>query len=291
MTRQDYLDEVFNFSNWKDIQNVFLDEAKKVKSKEDICNFSSRWYFFMVFDSSIHTVKNRSKDMRDLLVLNKLDELIPIFKIESAIYGGIKKAYNERIKDKIEVSENDFNHSKFTRETINKLLDNVKNNVSLSKSNMSKLEDELFYQKLFILALSTGRRQIELLKTLTIKKKKNLAIYEGLSKKKMDDINFCEAPILIDIKTAKKYLDDVRDYLKKYNAENMTADQLNSKFNGRIGNAIKRYVGNYNFHFFRACYAHTSYCESGEKMEESFYFQKILGHKEVILSAHSYTTK
>lgn len=291
MNRQQYMDEVFNFGSWKDIQNVFLSEAKKVNTKSDICEFASRWVFFMVFDSSIHTIKNRSKEIRDLLTANNLEDLIPLFKIEGAIYGSIKKDYANKIKDKMEVSTNEFNHTKFTRDTIAKLTENINKGIGLSKSNMSKIEDEIFYQKLFVLALATGRRQIELLKTLSLKKKKELAVYDGLSKKRNDDETSCEAPILIDIKIAKKYLDDIRLYLANYNVENMTADAINSKFNGRIGNAIKRYIGSYNFHFFRACYAHTCYTEIGTNLEQSLYFQKILGHKEVILTAHSYTTK
>ncbi|MCT7466973.1 telomere resolvase [Aliarcobacter cryaerophilus] len=291
MNRQEYLDLVFNFSTWKDIKNVLIEDAKKVKTKSDVMEFASKYILFMSFDSSMFTIRNRSKEIRDLLSENGLDDLLPIFKIDKEIYAGIKKDYNKSLKATKEVSDIDFNHSKFTRDTINLLIDNIKNNVSLSKSNMSKLEDELFYQKLFVLALATGRRQIELLKTLTIKKKKELALYEGLSKKRNDDVESCEAPILIDIKIAKKYLDDVRDYLKNYNVENMTADAINSKFNGRIGNAIKRYIGDYNFHYFRACYAHTCYTEFGNNMDKTIYFTNILGHKEIILPAVAYTTK
>lgn len=290
MNRQEYLDLVFNFSNWKDIKVSFIDEAKKLKTKNDIMEFASKYLMFMVFDSSVFTIRNRSKEMRDLLIENNLEELVSLFKIDKNIYMGIKKDYNKNLKEDFKVS-NDFDHKEFTQKTIKELINNIDNNIILSKSNMSKLEDELFYQKLFVLALATGRRQIELLKTLSVKKKKDLVIYEGLSKKRNDDIESCEAPTLIDIKILKKYLSDVRDYLSKYDVENMTANQINSKFNGRIGNAIKRYIGNYNFHFFRSCYAHACYEELKIKGDITIYFSEILGHKEIILPAHAYTSK
>lgn len=291
MNRHQYLQEVFNLTMWKDLKNVFLEEALKVKTKSDVIEFANKWVFFMVFDSSIHTVKNRSKEIRDFLTENNLSDLIPLFKIESAIYGSIKKDYENKIKNDLQVYDKEINHQKFTREIIKNLMENIKNNTGLSKSNMSKIEDEIFYQKLFVLALATGRRQIELLKTLNIRKKKDLALYEGLSKKRNDDEIVCEAPILIDIKIAKKYLDDIREYLSAYGVVNMSADAINSKLNGRIGNAIKRYVGNYNFHYFRSCYAHTCYVENEIKIEKSLYFTQILGHKDVILPAHAYTSK
>lgn len=292
MTRIDYLNEVFGLTMWKDLQVVFIDEAKKVKTKSDLIEFANKWVFFMVFDSSIHTIKNRSKDMRDILSQENLQDYITLFKIDSSIYGSIKKEYEKKVKENLEVSsDNNSNHSKFTEDNIKMLINNIDNGITLSKSNMSKLKDEIFYQKLFVLALATGRRQIELLKTLNFKKKKELAVYEGLSKKRNDDETTCEAPILIDIFLAKKYLNDIREYLKDYNIENLTADQINSKFNGRIGNAIKRYIGNYNFHYFRSCYAHTCYEKNKIKIEKSLYFTQILGHKDVILPAHAYTSK
>lgn len=290
MNRQEYLDLVFNFSTWKDIKVGFIDEAKKLITKSDIMEFASRYLMFMIFDSSIFTIRNRSKEIRDLLIENNLDDLVPLFKIDKNIYMGIKKDYDKNLKEDFKVSS-DFNHRSFTLNTIKELMHNIDNNIILSKSNMSKLEDELFYQKLFVLALSTGRRQIELLRTLSIKKKKDLVVYEGLSKKRTDDVESCEAPSLVDIKILKKYLKDVRYYLSQYDVENMSADKINSKFNGRIGNAIKRYIGQYNFHFFRSCYAHTCYEELQIKGDKTIYFSEILGHKEIILPAHAYTSK
>ncbi len=291
MDRTKYLDEVFGCSQWKDIKNILLNEAKHIKTKDDIMQFASKYVLFMSFDSSIHTIKNRSLEIRNLLVENNLEELTTLFKIDGAIYGSIKKDYKEKIKKENEVSKDNFNHLEFTEKTIKQLTNNIENNIVLSKSNMSKLEDEIFYQKLFVLALATGRRQIELLKTLSMKKKKDLAIYEGLSKKRNDDVNYCEAPILIDIKIAKKYLNDIHSYLEKYNIKNLSANEINSKLNGRIGNAIKRYIGDYTFHFFRSCYAHTCYIKNNIETDQVLYFQTILGHQENILPAHAYTSK
>lgn len=290
MNREKILSVVYGSHMWKDIKVSFIDEAKKVNTKNDVMKFVNKYMLFMVFDSSIHTIKNRSADLRKELKENDLEFLCDGFTLDGSIYGSIKQEYKEKIIEENKVSNN-FNHLEFLNTTIKNLTENIDNKVSLSKSNMSKLEDELFYQKLFVLALATGRRQIELLKTLTLKKKKDLAVYQGLSKKRNDDISFCEAPILIDIKIAKHYLNDIREYLEKYNVQSLSANQINSKLNGRIGNAIKRYIGDYKFHFFRSCYAHSCYTKFKIKSDKVDYFTQILGHKEEILPAHAYTSK
>lgn len=294
MTRAEYLNEVFGTSLSKEINKVLIKEGKNAKTINDVCAFASKWSFYLVYDSSIHTIKNKSKEIRDLLTENKLENLVDIFKIESSIYGFLKQNYKDKIKDDLidkNSNESIFNHLEFTKSKILELQNRLKNDDLIMLSNSSNSETEKFYIKLFLLALATGRRQIELLKNLEISKKKNNAIFKGISKKRGEDEFICEAPILIDIFEAKKLLNDVREYLKSYNVENMNANQINSKFNGRIGNALKRYIGDFTFHYLRSCYAHSCFEQFGGSEEKALYFQKILGHKEEILPAYAYTSK
>lgn len=294
MTRQDYLKEVFGTSLWKNISPILLKEGKQVKTINEALNFSNRWCMYLYYDSSIHTIKNRSKEIRDFLAENKLDNLIDTFKIESEIYGLLKQNYKDKVKEDLEVSNsnnNNFNHLEFTTSKIEELRKRILNKDTIMTSNSANEESELFYIKLFLLALTTGRRQIELLQSLEISKKKELAVFKGLSKKRDEKEFVCEAPILIDIFEAKKLLNDVREYLSKYGIDKLNANQINSKFNGRIGNALKRYVGNYTFHYLRSCYAHSCYELFGGDKDKTLYFQEILGHKEEILPAFAYTSK
>ncbi len=294
MTRQDYLIEVHGTSLWKEISQKFIKEGKQVKTINEALKFTNKWCMFLYYDSSIHTIKNRSKEMRDLLSESNLNNLIDGFRIDASIYGLLKQNYKDKIKGDLEVSnskESIFNHLEFTQNEIKKLEERIKNKDLIMTSNSANEESELFYLKLFLLGLATGRRQIELLQTLEISKKKDLAVFKGLSKKRDEKEFFCEAPILIDIFEAKKLLSDVREYLSKYGIEKMNNNQINSKFNGRIGVALKRYIGNYTFHYLRSCYAHTCFELYGGNEEKALYFQKILGHKEEILPAYAYTSK
>ncbi len=294
MTRQEYLSEVFGTSLWREISQKFIKEGKQVKTINEALNFTNRWSMYLYYDSSIHTIKNKSKEMRDLLEANNLNNLVDGFKIEGVIYGYLKKVYKDKLGSDFEAKnkeESIFNHLEFTQNQIKILEDRIKNKNFIMTSNSAKEESEMFYLRLFLLALATGRRQIELLQSLEISKKKDLAVFKNLSKKQIEKEFVCEAPILIDIFEAKKLLSDVREYLYKYGVEKMNANQINSKFNGRIGMALKRYVGNYTFHYLRSCYAHSCYELYGGDRDKTLYFQEILGHREEILPAFAYTSK
>ncbi len=294
MTRNEYLIEIFGSTLTREIYPILVKEGKQVKTINDTCKFASKWVFFLVYDSAIHTIKNRSKEIRDLLIENKLDNLVDIFKLESSIYGLLKQSYQNKVKEDLKVSnlaEDKFNHLDFAKNKIAELQKRIKDKDTIMTSNSANEDSEMFYIKLFLLAISTGRRQIELLQSLEISKKKDLAVFKGLSKKRDEKDFICEAPILIDVFESKKLLADIREYLSKYGIENLNANQINSKFNGRIGNALKRYVGNYTFHFLRSCYAHSCFEQFADGEDKTLYFQKILGHKEEILPAFAYTSK
>ena len=294
MTRQEYLSEVFGTSLWREISQKFIKEGKQVKTINEALNFTNRWSMYLYYDSSIHTIKNKSKEMRDLLEANHLNNLVDGFKIEGVIYGYLKKVYKDKLGSDFEAKNKEdsiFNHLEFTQNQIKILEERIKNKNFIMTSNSAKEESEMFYLKLFLLALATGRRQIELLQSLEISKKKDLAVFKNLSKKQIEKEFVCEAPILIDIFEAKKLLNDVREYLSKYGVEKMNANQINSKFNGRIGMALKRYIGNYTFHYLRSCYAHSCFELYGGDRDKTLYFQEILGHKEEILPAFAYTSK
>ena len=88
-----------------------------------------------------------------------------------------------------------------------------------------------------MLALATGRRFTEILKTFDIKKKGTKITFSGLLKgnSKTIDGNI----IGLDYKGIKKYLKELRDYVK---TENMTESEVNKKYARVFNNAIERFV-------------------------------------------------
>jgi len=297
MNRDEVLIVLYGSKFWKEIEPNFLSEAKKVKTLNQQSAFFSKWSVFLWFDSEYNTIKNRSLQLRKSLTKGGFDEdshLVNVFKLPSLLHKQKNDEYAEKIKNKLDNLDNkkDINYVEITDLILKDLIENIESDDVLNISNNSKKSRELAYQKLIVLAISTGRRQIELLKMLEISKQKDLAIYKNLAKKKSSDNDSVVAPILVDIKLAKRYLKDIRDEFKTENMENKA---INSKYNNSIKKALFRYlddeIADKGFHFFRALYAESCYQKFNIKEDKNLYFTKILGHEFKVNSAHSYQTK
>jgi len=296
MSRDEVLTVLYGSKFWKDIEPIFLSEAKKVKTLKQQSEFFSKWSVFLWFDSKYNTIKNRSLQLRKSLIkkggFDEDNHLVNAFKLPTLLHKQKNDEYSEKIKDKLNNLSNDKNYLEIAESILKDLIENIKSGDVLNISNNSKKSRELAYQKLIVLAVATGRRQIELLKTLEISKKKDLAEYKNLAKKKSSDNDSVVAPILIDVHIAKKYLKDVR---KEFQTENMDNKSINSKYNNSIKKALFRYldkdIAEKGFHFLRTLYAEACYQKFNVKEDKNLYFTKILGHEFKVNSAHSYQTK
>ena len=295
MNRDEVLTVLYGSKFWKEIEPNFLSEAKKVKSLNQQSAFFSKWSVYLWFDSEYNTIKNRSLQLRKSLIKGGFDEdtsLVNAFKLPSLLHKQKNDEYSEKIKDKLDNLSNDKNYLAIAEFILKDLVENIESDDVLNISNNSKKSRELAYQKLIVLAVATGRRQIELLKMLEISKKKDFAEYKNLAKKKSSDNDSVVAPILIDVNIAKKYLKDIRD---EFQTEKMENKAINSKYNNSIKKALFRYlddeIADKGFHFFRALYAESCYQKFNVKEDKNLYFTKILGHEFKVNSAHSYQTK
>jgi len=295
MNRDEVLIVLYGSKFWKDIEHNFIKEAKKAKSLKQQSLFFSKWSVFLWFDSEYNTIKNRSLQLRKCLIasgFNEDDSIVLCFKLPSLLHKAKNDKYTEQIKDKLNHLEDTSNYLKIAETTIKELVKNIEDIDSLKAVSSSRKNRELAYQKLIVLAVATGRRQIELMKMLEISKKKDEAIYKNLAKKKNSDIDFVVAPILIDVSTAKKYLKDIRE---EFGSEEMENKAINSKYNGSITKALSRYldskIANKGFHFLRALYAESCFQKFKPTEDKNTYFTKILGHEFKVNSAHSYQAK
>ena len=292
--RSKLLISVFGVTHWKDLKNIFVDEAKKIKGKKEAFEFSNKWLFYLYFDSSNYTLKNRSLEMRKELLSNNIDEVVVnLFKLPGEYYNALNAKDEEIVKAVLtDDFKSDFNYEVFVDETIKKFIEIVgAKEISLNSSSQN-INRELSYYKMFVLALATGRRQIEILRTLEISKKKDLVIYNGLAKKNNKELAKVEAPILMDLNLAKKWLKDIREEFKI--TEEMTNKEVNSKYNGSIGKALVRIFKDIEikeFHFFRTCYAETCYKKFGGEKDKELYFAEILGHEIALNHTHNYLAK
>ncbi len=296
MKRNDVLNELYDSRLWKDIKKDFVSGAKRVRTMQEQAEFLNKYSFYLLYESPMSTIKGRALEMRKELINSGIKEDSPIlsfFKLHTNIYTSMNKKYSDKVADKLtNVKNDDVNYYKLATSIIAGLIDNIKDSDTMSVSNNSRKSRELAYQKLIVLALATGRRQIEIMKMLELRKKGNEVQYLNLAKKKDSDNDSIIAPILIDLKIAKKYLDDIK---KEFGTAELTNKQVNSKFNGSVSKSLFRYldekIAKKGFHYFRSIYAEACYEKFGNNTDRNIYFQKVLGHELKLNAAHSYQAK
>ena len=301
MDRDLVIGELYKTTKWNQLEEEFIKEAKKLRTTKQVAEFSAKWSFFLYYNTSDSSLKSRSLLMRKSLEKAGIKEDSVAYTILS-LPSGFYKLLNQKAQNKvIEKLENkDSDNIDFVSET-EKLLDYLVNKINTISEkdigNNTTLEKQQAYLKLFVIALATGRRQVEILKSLTINKKGEMAIYRGLAKKKKNDEFEVTAPILYNISIIKSYLKDVR---KEFDTENMDNRKINQKYSGIINKAFEKYItSNENFewlkgkgvHFLRAMYAETCYLKFGIDKEKDVYMQKILGHEIIVPGVKNYQAK
>lgn len=293
MERDEILKAAYGSSRVGDILPELVKDGSKVRTLSQLSSFAQKYSLFVYADTKVNTLKSRVTDVRnELKKAGARVEVIELFTLPTSIYGELIIKSNAKIKDKLSSSSDlKMDFAKFTEATILKLIDEIKSGDVEALSNNSKVSRELAYKKLIVVALATGRRQIEILKTLSLRKKRDEAIYSGLVKKGSEGFELI-APILADINIIKKYLNDIR---AEFQTEEMANKAINSKYNASVSKSLFRYlpsnVASEGFHFLRTCYAQTCFSKFANGADKNIYFSQILGHEESVNAAHHYQAK
>lgn len=294
MTRNDILQAAHGTSSVKEIKDLMSRDAQRIKTLSQMSGFAQKYALFMYFDTTLNTLKSRVSDVRNHLknAGNIRKEIIDLYLLPTKVYTSVNNKAAEKAKEELLKNQNsEMDFEKWTLKTLENLISKIENSEIDLVSNNSNKSREMAYIKLIVVALATGRRQVEVLKTMSLSKKKDEAKYGGLVKKKSDDFSLV-APILADIKIVKKYLQDVRDEFK---IAEMTNKEINSKYNASISKSLSRYldpeIAEQGFHFLRAAYAEACFLKFGDNAEKNTYFSQILGHETDLNAAHNYQIK
>jgi hypothetical protein len=140
------------------------------------------------------------------------------------------------------------------------------------------------YYMVTVLALATGRRFTEIVKTLKMSRKASFITFSGLLKN--NELKISGNIISLKYPDIQRYLREIR---KDLGTGDMTEEEVNSKYAKVFNNFIKR-VGHKNIKELRHLYSMAGsqlFKIEGETKEETI--TRILGHKEVFTSALNYT--
>jgi len=279
------------------IKELFKSELEDIKDKNSLIKVITKFIPYCWMGKKFATARAYYVDMRNIIkeVLSDssyLDIALDLFMIPSEVHDEVKKADSKKVIEKI----ND--RQTFNPEEIYELIDFLKTNIKKAIKLGRKATVEDFkkagipiakqqtpaqaraYLFSIYLALVTGRRIGEILKTLEIVKEGGVWYFKGITKKGQDDVKIPAVICDDDINFVKSVLMWIR---KDLDTSKLTLKQVNSKYNMVFNRSLKRITGtNYTFHDLREIYAELCYLKHGKvkgtEREELDYKAKILGH-------------
>lgn len=247
---------LYGSSRWSDIKELFTSDLKKCKTHDDINKLYNKYIPYIWFGRALNTVIKKYTDFRTLIgdsgskhakyaletvflvgetVVNKEPFNIGIYGVTTAKAN--KRQLNKKRSDlrKIDVKK-DF------EKLVHTLKYKIDNDIFKTTSSQT-VEMVRAYHLIMLLALVTGRRQVELLKTLEIdynKNRKQKIYFKGIVKKGSKNLEKEAGTILfLTVQETKKYLKMLRQSLP---AESLDNTRINQKYNGVIANALGSYV-------------------------------------------------
>ena len=242
--RREVFEEIYGVSIFSDVLDLFEADYNRYKNKglskvQDLYNRYSYAIFFMYSPSSIRNNLVRFKNIIKKNGGKYQANALETFTID-AVYSPIKskdEARKERVTEKVLNSSD--NEESVTKEALISQIEILKeelNTKSYTVASNQKEEQVRAYRILFILALATGRRFTEILKSLEMEKRGTRLTFRGLLKGNSEAI---EGHIIgLSYSEVKKYLKELRKYVQ---AENMTESQINAKYSKVFNNALKRF--------------------------------------------------
>ena len=243
---------LYGVSTQKEILELFRAdcvEHKAIKNNDEAKEISgtrlfSKYALAITFLYNLSTIKTNLKAYK--AVIRELG----LEKVQSKFYfEGLSPTVNKTTKANVK-----------KKSTVNKKMpysvnDEIRRVALLLKNNSFKvaknqtLEQVRSYHLIYILALATGRRFSELVKTVTITKRGEKFFFKGLLKKKDDlknkevEAHFLELgykQIQAHFKELRKYFDTKLQAEKNISIQDITVQQINLYFEKTYNNAVGR---------------------------------------------------
>lgn len=295
------LNMIFNGNKKEDLIHFLYDNLNKIGTRHfenTIGKIVGSIYAFCYFDVSHNTVSNNFTYVKDVLKkyefynlqkkeidfnldekqkaknLKKANQILEL--IEYPLYNLKRELLSEKINNQLE------NPQDIDLKYFNELILKIKEAIQTKKYLYFSQSEErtMSYHKLIYLICVTGRRFIEIMKTLELEKKDNKIYFGGLAKKRESKEMIIEAYLLDnDYETLKTWIKDIRNF---FQTEKFSNQQINQKYSA-IFNAWLEKAGipkQLTAKEFRNLYAYEAYERFGKPKgtDRYYFFIKCLGH-------------
>jgi len=307
METNELLKALYGCTSKNDIEALFLKDFKKCRSNNDLIKLHNKYLPYIWFGRAYNSIIKKYTELRSIIETastaqstHALEEVFLMGETQmrgKAFYDGlynitIKKATKKQIKktddDLVEI---DF---KKVEKTVSDLKDKIDNETFEVARNQT-VEQVKIYHLIIFLALVTGRRQVEVMKSLEIdynKRRKQQVMFKGIVKKgKVTDDKEAGLILFIDPADAKKYLAMLRNLL---DVSDLSNTKINQKYSGVLTKALNRYTkdtlgGELTMHDLRSLYAEYAWeTQSKGYINKTVFFDTVLNHKVSVTVASNY---
>lgn len=290
-TRRDFL--ISNFGGYKleTIKKSILEKIRNAKSNEDKEAIIHELYAYIYFGVTQETISVTCSNVKKWLNSDtkKAKDYLRYIKIPNTIYTALKNFGNNQVKEQLSnLKQINIQDYKDFLKSIDEAIKD-KNYKSYITENISEERKDIYYKTFYLIAV-TGRRFVEILKTISIKTNKNNEFFfDGIAKKKSLNNNDFKAYLLDeDITKLRRYLREVRTFFK---TENLTNREISQRYTYIFNQFIKKYIDEkINSSELRKLYAETCYKEFGKGYEKGYFIALCLGH-EIQLTQTSHYQK
>jgi hypothetical protein len=212
---------------------------------------------------------------------------LELFTFPAAGFDLLKKRQDEKALEKKNTQE--FDSSKVS-ELISKIHEMIETEKFPSGESRQKPKRIEAYWLAAYLALATGRRFAEVLKTMDISKHGTKVKITGLTKKSPGEDILDGACLLDDYKTVKKALTRLREIFR---TNHMSVDKVGKKHSYTFNRYLKQKIledDSKSFHDLRAMYAEECWKRYGKDsgMSHDDFIGHVLGHKKFVTATDHY---
>lgn len=295
-THEETVKIFYGVSSLKDVRDLFKEELLNSSSKRETMLTVTKFIpYCWMGGRKIKTVARYYADMRNIIkdVDDEFRDLaLELFSVPADVYDRIKKVDTEKVLENLEDKE------VFDANQIQNIIGQLKaqivnNDIQIAKQQT--LEQARAYLYASYLALVTGRRSVEILKSLEIIKKGDEWIYKGISKKGIEGSEIKAYALDDDFEFLAGLVKQLRADIDTTALKNT---EVNSKYNHIFNRSFKKLTGtNYTFHDAREIYAELVYLKFGKKnetdREEINFKSDVLGHeinKDRLVTTEHYMT-
>lgn len=288
---------VYGTDKAKEIKESFAGELVKVKSSLDAFRLYKKYETFVTLGRALGTIKNIVNDMRNIIKKSNSKHetaLLEAFSLSEGYYYAVNRSSEKIIEERKENGSIELNLNDIEKKIDELYEKGMDTNISFWRkglgSRQSKESIRAYYLSAF-LALSTGRRLTEILKSIELTKYKNEIRVKGILKKGEALLN--DTFKIIPLADPDKIVKAWRELRKLLDCTTITNREVNNKYNAIFNKFLgDNIMENVTFHDLRAIYGEACYSKYGDdEVGKRDFIESALLHETTIRAVDYYLNR